>query len=52
MINGATNGTSVTVDIANDFALILDATDTVGKKVKVSQIAPPVEVHPFLTMGG
>ena len=52
MINNATNGTSVTVDVANDFALILDATDTVGKKVKVSQIAPPVEVHPFLTMGG
>jgi len=52
MINNATDGTSVTVDVANDFALILDATDTVGKKVKVSQIAPPVEVHPFLTMGG
>jgi len=52
MINNATNGTSVTVDVANDFALILDATDTVGKKVKVSQIAPPVEVHPFLIMGG
>jgi len=51
MINNATDGTSVTVDVANDFALIYDVTDSTGKKVKVNQIAPPVEVHPFLVMG-
>ena len=52
MITNATDGTGIVVDVENDFALILDATDSTGKKVKVSQIAPPVEVHPFLVMGG
>ena len=52
MINGATDGTAITVDVAADYALIYDATDSTAKKVYVSQVAPPVEVHPFLVMGG
>ena len=51
MINNATDGTSETVDVAADYALIYDATDSTAKKVYVSQVAPPVEVHPFLIMG-
>lgn len=51
MVTNATDGSAVTVDVANDFTLILDATDSVAKKVKVSKVAPPVEVHPFLIMG-
>ncbi len=52
MIDGATDGTAITVDVAADYALIYDATDSTAKKVYVSQVAPPVEVHPFLVMGG
>jgi hypothetical protein len=52
MVTNATDGSAVTVDVANDFTLILDATDSVAKKVKVSKVAPPVEIHPFLIMGG
>lgn len=51
MITNATSGAAVTVDVENDFTLVLDATDSVAKKVKVSKVAPPVEVHPFLIMG-
>lgn len=51
MINNATDGTSITVDVENDFALVYDVTDSTSKKVKVSQVAPPVEVHPFIVMG-
>jgi len=51
MIDGATDGTAITVDVAADYALIYDATDSTAKKVYVSQVAPPVEVHPFLIMG-
>jgi len=51
MINGATDGTAITVDVAADYALIYDATDSTAKKVYVSQVAPPVEVHPFIVMG-
>ena len=52
MVTNATDGSAVTVDVANDFTLVLDATDSVAKKVKVSKVAPPVEIHPFLIMGG
>ena len=45
-------GSAITVDVAADYALIYDATDSTAKKVYVSQVAPPVEVHPFLIMGG
>lgn len=51
-INGATDGTAIVVDVANDLVLLHDATDSTVKKVKASQVAPPVEVHPFLVMGG
>ena len=51
MVTNATDGSAVTVDVANDFTLVLDATDSVAKKVKVSQVAPSVEVHPFIIMG-
>ena len=51
-INGATDGTSITVDVDNDLVLLYDANATAVKKVKASQVAPPVEVHPFLVMGG
>ena len=50
-INGATDGTSITVDVENDLVLLYDANATAVKKVKASQVAPPVEVHPFLVMG-
>jgi len=51
-INGASDGTGITVDVANDLVLLYDASATAVKKVKASQVAPPVEVHPFLIMGG
>jgi len=51
-INGATDGTSITVDVENDLVLLYDADATAVKKVKASQVAPPVEVHPFIVMGG
>ncbi len=51
-IASATDGTSITVDLINDKVLLLDDTDSVIKKVNAVQIAPPVEVHPFLIMGG
>ena len=50
-ITGATDGTSITVDVENDLILLYDADATAVKKVKASQVAPPVEVHPFLIMG-
>ena len=52
MINNATDGTGITVDTVNDFTLVFDATDSTSKKVKVNQVAAPVEIHPFLVMGG
>ena len=52
MINNATDGTGITVDVENDFTLVYDATDNTGKKVKVNQVAAPVEINPFLVMGG
>ena len=52
MINGATDGTAITVDVAADYALIYDATDSTAKKVYVSQVAVPADIHPFLIMGG
>jgi len=51
-INGATDGTGITVDLNNDLLLLYDATDATVKKVNGTQVAPPVEVHPFLVMGG
>ena len=51
MVSNAADGTSITVDVAADYALIYDATDSTAKKVYVSQVAPPVEVHPFIVMG-
>ena len=50
-INGATDGTAITVDVNNDLVLLYDADATAVKKVKASQVAPPVEVHPFIVMG-
>jgi len=50
-INGATDGTSINVDVANDKLLLLDATDSTIKKVNALQIASPQDVHPFLIMG-
>ena len=50
-IAGATDGTAIVVDIANDKLLLLDATDSVIKKVNATQIATPQDVHPFLVMG-
>lgn len=51
MISNATDGTAITVDVAADYTLVYDATDSTAKKVYVSQVAPPVEVHPFIVMG-
>ena len=52
MINNATSGTSITVDTAADFLLVYDVTDSTSKKVYVSQVAVPADIHPFLIMGG
>lgn len=52
MINNATSGTGITVDTAADFILVYDATDSTSKKVYVSQVAVPADIHPFLIMGG
>ena len=51
MINNATDGTSITVDTENDKLLVFDATDSTSKKVNVSQVSVPADVHPFLVMG-
>ncbi len=51
-ITGATDGTGIVVDGANDLVLLYDADATAVKKVKTSQIAEPADVHPFLVMGG
>ena len=50
-IYGATDGTSITVDVASDKLLLLDATDSVVKKVNAQQVATPQDIHPFLIMG-
>ena len=52
MVNNATSGTGITVDTAADFILVYDATDSTSKKVYVSQVAVPADIHPFLIMGG
>ena len=52
MINNATDGTAISVDTASDFVLVYDATDSTSKKVYVSQVSVPADVHPFLVMGG
>lgn len=51
-INGSTDGTGIVVDVENDLVLLYDNDSATVKKVKASQVAPPVEVHPFLVMGG
>jgi len=51
-INGATDGTGIVVDVANDKLLLFDATDSTIKKVNAQQVATPQDVHPFLVMGG
>lgn len=51
-IAGSTDGTGIVVDVENDLVLLYDNSATAVKKVKASQVAPPVEVHPFLVMGG
>ena len=50
-INGATDGTGIVVDGANDLVLLYDANATAVKKVKTSQIAEPADINPFLVMG-
>jgi hypothetical protein len=50
-INGATDGTAITVDGENDLVLLYDSDATAVKKVKTKQIATPADVHPFLVMG-
>ncbi len=50
-INGATDGTGITVDSDNDLVLLYDNDATAVKKVKTKQIATPADVHPFLVMG-
>ena len=47
-INGATDGTGIVVDVASDKLLLLDATDSVVKKVNAQQVATPQDIHPFL----
>ena len=51
MVSNATDGTGITVDTAADYVLVYDATDSTSKKVYVSQVSVPADVHPFLTMG-
>lgn len=51
MVSNATDGTSITVDVAADYVLVYDATDSTAKKVYVSQVSVPADIHPFITMG-
>ena len=51
MVSNATDGTGITVDTAADYVLVYDATDSTSKKVYVSQVSVPADVHPFLVMG-
>ena len=51
-INGATDGTSISVDTENDLLLLYDNNATAVKKVKAKQIATPQDINPFLIMGG
>lgn len=44
-INGATDGTSITVDGDNDLVLLYDASATAVVKVKTSQIASPASLN-------
>jgi len=50
-INGATDGTSITVDVAADELLVYDTDATAVKRVKVSQVSVPADIHPFLLIG-
>ena len=50
-IAGSTDGSGIVVDVENDLVLLYDNSATAVKKVKASQVAPPVEVHPFIVMG-
>jgi len=50
-INGATDGTAISVDGDNDLVLLYDASATAVKKVKPSQISTPADIHPFLVLG-
>ena len=38
--------------VENDLVLLYDANATAVKKVDTQWVAPPVEVHPFIVMGG
>ena len=44
-INGATDGTSITVDGDNDLVLLYDNSASAVKKVKTSQIASPASLN-------
>jgi len=50
-ITGATDGTGITVDVANDEILVYDTDATAVKKVKVNQVSVPADIHPFLLIG-
>jgi len=41
MVNNATDGTAITVDIEADYVLVYDVTDSTAKKVYINQIATP-----------
>ena len=51
-MNGATDGTSISVDTENDLLIMYDNNATAVKKVKAKQIATPQDINPFLIMGG
>lgn len=51
LINSATDGTSITVDTANDKLLLYDTSATSVKKINVNQVAVPADIHPFLLIG-
>ena len=50
-INGATDGTGITVDGSNDLILLYDNDAGAIKKVKTSQIATPADIHGLLLIG-
>ena len=50
-INGATDGTGIVVDGANDLILLYDNDAAAIKKVKTSQIATPADIHGLLLIG-
>jgi hypothetical protein len=52
MMEGATDGTSITVDNINDYILVYDNDTTTAKQVNLSQLSLGASVGLVLALGG